>query len=56
MKNIEKTEQLCPNCKTGFDTYNLDKHSLVCPYLDCHNGKTCSMFEAANAKDRRELL
>jgi len=24
--------------------YELDKSSPFCPYLELHNGKTCSMF------------
>ena len=40
----KETIQLCTNCKTGVDTYTLDKHSPVCPHLDCHNGKTCAMY------------
>ena len=44
IEKIEKSEQLCPNCKTGLDTYLLDERSPFCPHISCHNGKTCSMF------------
>lgn len=36
--------KLCPSCKTGQYTYELDKRSPVCPYLGCHNGKQCPMY------------
>lgn len=36
--------KLCPKCKMGKYTYELDKRSPVCPYIGCHNGKKCSMY------------
>ena len=36
--------KLCPKCKTGKYTYELDKRSPVCPYIGCHNGKKCHMY------------
>ena len=41
--NTENT-QLCPNCKTGRDSYLLDSKELFCPYIHFHNGVTCSQF------------
>lgn len=32
-------KNLCPNCKTGKDSYELDRHSEVCPYISCYNCK-----------------
>lgn len=37
--------QLCPNCKTGAESYKLDPKSPVCPYMGFHNGETCSFFK-----------
>lgn len=37
--------KLCPYCKNGKKTYELDKNSPVCPYLYCHNGKKCTMYK-----------
>ena len=48
------TEKLCPNCKTGQYTYQLDSSSPECPYLSCHNGKSCSMFERINEPENQE--
>lgn len=30
--------KLCPHCKTGKYTHELDSRSPECPYLACHNG------------------
>jgi len=51
MKNIEKAEQLCPNCKTGLDTYLIDKRSPFCPYISFHNGKTCTKYVPLEKSD-----
>lgn len=45
-KTLNKgTKQLCPECKTGQDTYLLDERSPFCPYLACHSGMTCFVFK-----------
>lgn len=41
----KNNEQLCPKCQTGYDTYLLDDKSPFCPYIHCHNGKSCTMFK-----------
>ncbi len=48
----KNTPQLCPKCKTGQDTYLLDNRSPFCPYLPCHNGKSCSMFVPLDDKEQ----
>ena len=40
----KENNQLCPNCKTGQDTYLLDSKNPFCPYIQCHKGNTCSMY------------
>jgi hypothetical protein len=41
----ENQNQLCPNCKTGLETYLLDRRSPFCPYISFHNGINCTMFK-----------
>lgn len=41
----KNNKQLCPTCKTGQDTFLLDNRNPFCPYLHCHNGKTCSAYD-----------
>ena len=42
---MEENKQLCPTCLTGQDTYLLDDKAPFCPYLECHNGKTCAKYK-----------
>lgn len=49
-------KKLCPHCKTGKYTYELDRHSPVCPYFYCHNGKKCAMYERLNEPQKRGIL
>ena len=37
-------KKLCPKCKTGKYTYELDKRSTECPYIGCYRNNRCSMF------------
>ena len=48
--------KLCPNCKTGKYTYELDRHSPECPYLACHNGRKCAMYEKLDEPKKRSFL
>ena len=41
----KKELKLCPNCKTGADSYKQDSRSPVCPYLHLHTGKSCAKYE-----------
>ena len=36
---------LCKYCKTGLDSYELDKTSAACPYLDCYTNGECGMYK-----------
>ena len=42
--NTENT-QLCPNCKTGRDSYLLDGKEPFCPYIYLNNGSDCTMYK-----------
>lgn len=43
MKSDDK-KYLCPNCKTGQDTYLLDSKSPFCPFIGFHTGNDCLKF------------
>lgn len=49
-------KKLCPHCKTGKYTYELDRHSPVCPYFYCHNGKKCAMYKKLDEPKKRSFL
>ncbi len=48
--------KLCPHCKTGKYTYELDPHSPECPYLSLHNGRKCSMYEKLDGPKKYGFL
>lgn len=35
---------LCPNCKTGQQTYENNQKEPMCPYILHHNGRSCRYF------------
>lgn len=37
-------KKICPRCKTGKDSYDLDKHSEACPYIGCWKNGKCSFY------------
>ena len=43
-------KKLCSKCKTGLESYELDKTSCECPYILLHDGKKCIMFVKADNK------
>lgn len=51
---MKKEKELCPHCKTGMDSYKLDKHSPVCPFQYFHNGHYCCMFVELDADEKQE--
>ena len=38
-------KQICPRCKTGKYTYDLDPKSEVCPYIGCWRRNKCSFYK-----------
>ena len=37
-------KQICPNCKTGKESYELDQHSESCPYIGCWKNDECRFY------------
>lgn len=40
-----KKKQLCSKCKIGQESYELDRHSAVCPYISCWRKGKCQFYE-----------
>lgn len=41
----ERCGQLCPNCRTGKETYLLvKKMNPFCPYIQLHKGDSCVKY------------
>lgn len=38
-------KQICPRCKTGKYTYDLDPKSDACPYIGCWRRNKCSFYK-----------
>ncbi len=38
-------KQICPRCKTGKYTYDLDPKSEVCPYIECWRRNKCNFYK-----------
>ena len=64
MENKNKPKKLlCPDCKTGMESYIIDENSPVCPYLDCYDGYNCGYYvpmedsadDGELSKNREEL-
>ena len=53
MKDNNK-KYLCPNCKTGQDTYLLDSRNPFCPYIQYHDGDKCLVFRAISKTNKNE--
>lgn len=51
MDQKQYSDQLCPKCKTGRDSYLLDNRSPFCPCLKYHDGKTCAFFKELSAAE-----
>lgn len=49
-------KKLCPQCKTGKRTYQLDSSSTECPYIYCHNGKSCAMYERLDEHKKQGIF
>lgn len=57
--------QICPKCKTGKYTYDLDPKSDVCPYIECCKRNKCCFYKPlekapktgilSNLRDKRSL-
>lgn len=45
-------KQICPRCKTGKDSYELDQHSEFCPYIGCWKKGKCSFYVPLDPPNR----
>lgn len=49
-------KQICPRCKTGKDSYDLDQHSEACPYIGCWKKGKCSFFEPLDTTSKKGIF
>lgn len=48
--------KLCPHCKIGKRTYQLDSRSPMCPYIHCYKGRTCAMYEKLDEHKKQNIF
>ncbi len=49
-------KQICPRCKTGKESYELDRHSEVCPYIGCWKNGKCPYFQSVEKTSEKGIL
>ena len=41
---FRRNKRLCSSCKTGRDSYKLDRRSEMCPYIGCYEINKCAFY------------
>ena len=49
-------KQICPRCKTGKYTYDLDPKSETCPYIGCWRRNKCSFYKPLDKHSKSSLF
>lgn len=49
-------KQICPRCKTGKYTYDLDPKSEVCPYIGCWKRNKCHFYKPLEKAPKTGIL
>ena len=49
-------KKICPRCKTGKYTYDLDPKSETCPYICCWKRNKCSFYKPLDKHSKSSLF
>ena len=49
-------KQICPRCKTGKCTYDLDPKSEVCPYIGCWRRNKCHFYKPLEKESKKGIF
>lgn len=49
-------KQICPRCKTGKYTYELDPKSETCPYIGCWKKNKCHFYKPLDKPSKTGVL
>ena len=49
-------KKICPRCKTGKYTYDLDPKSEACPYIGCWRRNKCSFYKPLDKHSKPSLF
>ena len=50
------TKQICPRCKTGKYTYDLDPKSETCPYIGCWRRNKCHFYQPLDKEPKKGVF
>ena len=49
-------KQICPRCKTGKYTYDLDPKSETCPYIGCWKRNKCHFYKPLDKEPKKGVF
>ncbi len=49
-------KQICPKCKVGKESYEFDRHSETCPYIECWQDEKCPFFKPIDESQNKGIL
>ena len=49
-------KQICPRCKTGKYTYELDPKSEACPYIGCWKKNKCHFYKPLDKAPKKRFF
>ncbi len=47
---------ICPKCKTGKDSFEPDKNSEICPYIECLENGRCQFYVPLEKPSKTGIL
>lgn len=48
-------KQICPKCKVGKESYELDRHSETCPYIGYWKDGKCQFFKPLDKPSKKGI-
>lgn len=42
---MNSNNMICPNCRTGEESYKLDSRSPFCPYIQLYKSGACAKYD-----------
>ena len=49
-------KQICPRCKTGKASFELDRHSVMCPHIGSWKNGKCHFFEPIEKSSKMNIF
>ena len=55
-ENMFWGKQICSNCKTGKESYELDNYSETCPYIGCWENGKCHFYVPLDNPSKNKIF